>query len=440
MSRTITVTTIRECGAVSAKSFIGMLRVLTLVLFATTWASMAAADTPAQRYGVVAGWDSNVAAKFSDLGIGLLRTPCDWNEMQPTSGAPTWGCSQTRIDGATGAGKQVLLTAGCTPSWARSGGDCNTLPTNMTTWYNFVRDFVLRYQSQNVILGIYNEPDIDTGGAAMTAANYCTLATTAMQARDSVNTSFRLALPETSNHAYGNGWFASAMSCIRTNATLRPQDVITVHWYDGPAMSTYLDYVRTQSGGNNNVWLSETGAPASNQTTQQLFYNARLSEFNSLTLTRPWWKKIIFYALYDPAGSTEGIVDANNTPRLAYYTLQGYVIGTTIPSMVGGQHLTVNTYVTSSGGSQYHLYYQDDGNLVLYDSGWTTVLWNTATNGTVPNEAAMQGDGNFVVYDDTQDRWSSGTGGNPGAYLIVSDIGGTVRIFAADGTPLRVYP
>jgi hypothetical protein len=72
----------------------------------------------------------------------------------------------------------------------------------------------------------------------------------------------------------------------------------------------------------------------------------------------------------------------------------------------------------------YHLHYQGDGNLVLYDTNWSPVWW-TGTFGRA-GSARMQGDGNFVVYDaDGQPRWWSGTS-RPGASFRVQDDGNLV--------------
>ena len=54
---------------------------------------------------------------------------------------------------------------------------------------------------------------------------------------------------------------------------------------------------------------------------------------------------------------------------------------------------------------------QDDGNLVLYDSG-NNATWSTQTNGQGSSGyfAKIQNDGNFVVYDkDNNALWATGT-------------------------------
>ena len=64
---------------------------------------------------------------------------------------------------------------------------------------------------------------------------------------------------------------------------------------------------------------------------------------------------------------------------------------------------------------------QGDGNLVEY--GANSVVWETATNFNGA-DAVMQGDGNFVVHSSAGSAaWASRDGGNPGAYLSLSNVG-----------------
>lgn len=54
-----------------------------------------------------------------------------------------------------------------------------------------------------------------------------------------------------------------------------------------------------------------------------------------------------------------------------------------------------------------------------------------------PGRAAMQGDGNFVLYNDslTSAKWATNTNGNPGAYLNMQNDGNIV-IYSASDSPL----
>lgn len=78
-----------------------------------------------------------------------------------------------------------------------------------------------------------------------------------------------------------------------------------------------------------------------------------------------------------------------------------------------------------SQDKRFTFLYQSDGNLVLY--GPSGPLWATATTGTSVGFCAMQGDGNFVLYDkSTRPRWASGTVGHPTASLIAQNDGNVV--------------
>jgi hypothetical protein len=81
--------------------------------------------------------------------------------------------------------------------------------------------------------------------------------------------------------------------------------------------------------------------------------------------------------------------------------------------------LNVGDTVTSSDGS-LTLVYQSDGNLVLYQNGGGAPPWASCTAGHSPGFVAMQGDGNFVVYDaDGHSPFSTRTDRHPGATLTV---------------------
>jgi len=81
---------------------------------------------------------------------------------------------------------------------------------------------------------------------------------------------------------------------------------------------------------------------------------------------------------------------------------------------------------------RFRLYLQADGNLVLSqkasDGQFKTILWKTnpLVDGTDTTGIAlvMQGDGNLVVYDGHPNPlWATGTNGNPGLYMKVTNDG-----------------
>jgi hypothetical protein len=84
--------------------------------------------------------------------------------------------------------------------------------------------------------------------------------------------------------------------------------------------------------------------------------------------------------------------------------------------------------LTSADG-RFRFLYQSDGNVVLYQG--STPLWASGTHG--PGYAAMQADGNFVVYTPTSTPlWNTYTSSHPGSYLVVQNDGNVV-IYAPNG-------
>jgi putative glycosyl hydrolase len=410
--------------------------VLSAVLSVAVMHGVLRADAPSQRFGVISHWDGAVANNFAQLGAGVLRTPCNWGDIEPSRGVYTWGCSDDRVLGAAASGVQVLLTVECTPGWANGGGSCDTMPSNFGDWHDFVANLVQHYSGYNVILGVYNEPNLHN----ISISGYCNLFLNAVSARNGFNAGFRLAGPETSHHAMSDGYYRSIMACI--GSSMASQDAVTVHWYDdGPDLNAYLDYVRANEFAGNNVYLSETGKTAGDLGLQAFFYATRMSNMEgSLGLARPWLKKIMFYKMYDGSDGTWGIVNFDNSPRPAFTTLQEWIAdeaGTSAGTMHADRYLFQDQQIDSANG-QYHLYYQADGNLVLYDQFFVNALWASNTSGTTTGFTVMQGDGNLVVYDGSgQAQYWTGTDGHPGAYAVVQD-NSNFFVFDADGTPIKL--
>ena len=93
--------------------------------------------------------------------------------------------------------------------------------------------------------------------------------------------------------------------------------------------------------------------------------------------------------------------------------------------MLGGDELEPGWSVYAIGPEDYRLTMQTDGNLVLYN-GAGTALWDSHTDHHPGAYAAMQGDGNLVVYSAGKALWSSATNGHPGAYLKMQGDGNLV--------------
>ncbi len=192
----------------------------------------------------------------------------------------------------------------------------------MDDWYDFVWRVIDRYRGySNIVYGVWNEPNLHFLNDNSIATIYAGLFLTADSARMSANPNAALGGPETSHHAMDNSYFHHAMNWLAFS--LKPQDVITVHWYpDGPYFPTYMDRVRDRSGSHQ-VWLTETGENTSNDAVQIGRYRYMLEEF--LNRGRTWWTKTFFYVLHNGMDGTENIVRSNWTPRAAYHYYRDFI-------------------------------------------------------------------------------------------------------------------
>lgn len=76
----------------------------------------------------------------------------------------------------------------------------------------------------------------------------------------------------------------------------------------------------------------------------------------------------------------------------------------------------------------YKLWFQSDGNLVLYDKN-RTPLWYTATFTSGTGKLRMQYDGNFILFFPSgKGDWGSGTYGNPGVAILSLEQNGALNI------------
>ncbi|HEX7304072.1 LysM peptidoglycan-binding domain-containing protein [Lentzea sp.] len=99
-------------------------------------------------------------------------------------------------------------------------------------------------------------------------------------------------------------------------------------------------------------------------------------------------------------------------------------------TLQAGQELTRGQQLTTANG--YNLTLQSDGNLVLSEN--TGTVWASGTDGKGAVRAALQDDGNFVLYtSDDNAVWATGTQGNDGARLVLQDDRNLV-VIAGDGS------
>jgi surface antigen len=134
-------------------------------------------------------------------------------------------------------------------------------------------------------------------------------------------------------------------------------------------------------------------------------------------------------------GSHLGLqVDAN----MVIYSAAGAAIWETSvhnPNLEQNETLTTSQYIESINGT-YWAAMQSDGNFVLY--GPSGAMWASSTEGHPGAWVTMQSDGNLVIYppgNNTNALWASNTGGNPGTHLGLGTDGNLV-LYNASGTAI----
>jgi hypothetical protein len=121
------------------------------------------------------------------------------------------------------------------------------------------------------------------------------------------------------------------------------------------------------------------------------------------------------------AGHPGAYLVVQNDGNLVIYDPQGKALWA-YSRLNPGQTLLPGTSIPSLDG-RFRLTLQADGNLVLYWTGSadTWPKWASNTAGQPVSQAAMQADGNFVLYGPAGPLWASATAGDPGAYLVVQN-------------------
>jgi len=197
----------------------------------------------------------------------------------------------------------------------------------------------------------------------------------------------------------------------------------------------------TASGGTMSVGVAIPGywtdLQASSPRRGGDFYRTNL---NAVVASNP---ELILIESIDNAEENAHLIDTPEWGTRYLDITREYILGApptpvVVPSagvMLPGDTLYPDFEAKCSSSRFFCLYYQGDGNLVLYQNR-SSAVWSTGTTGGNAGFATMQSDGNFVVYNGNGSPvWATGTNGHPGAYLVVHSDGDLV-IYSPSGSIL----
>lgn len=128
-------------------------------------------------------------------------------------------------------------------------------------------------------------------------------------------------------------------------------------------------------------------------------------------------------------------VTVTDSAKPARSSSKSFSLAVTAATLPYGQSMRAGEFLTSSGG-QFTLDMQSDGNLVEYFEG--DPLWSTSTAGHPGAYAAMQTDGNLVIYESngTTPIWASNTAGSGAKNFLAMQPDANVVLYTSTGTPV----
>jgi hypothetical protein len=346
---------VHETHGTSARAFRGrrVLRsprlsslILIAAILACAWSPAEAAD-PALPYGINAHLPSSAVLDLVlDAGIAWIRVDFNWYLMEPDRGVYDWSTTDQVVSDARARGINIFATLAYTPGWANGGQDINVPAADSADWYQFVFDTVSRYKDAITHWGMWNEPDVP-GFFSGSRQQYVqdVLRVGAKAVRDADPSGLVLG-PELAQ-LQSDRWEAWLLGVLTQAGDVI--DIVTHHDYTGNGTSVLKalgvegapQRIRTARGimrltgtSNKPLWLTETGWRTDQVTqTQQADYYVQL--LDGLTANPTLLDKVFFYEMADdPRFPNQfGIVQADLTPKEAYFRYQDYITAhTAVPA------------------------------------------------------------------------------------------------------------
>jgi hypothetical protein len=272
------------------------------------------------HFGIVTqSWSPAHSRWVDELGTGWVRLDFNWYEIEPARRSFTWTELDARVFSASAEGVRIYATLAYTPLWA---GPCtHCMPYDLADWGNFVEAVLDHYRSVDLVLGIWNEPNLGFLDDTPDGERYAQLFQAADEARKRVDPSRVLAGPETSHHAWPE-YFQSVVKRIQPN--MGRHDVITVHYYpDAPwDLRSYMAAISLASARV--VWLTETGMGTCDDEQQRRFVTDAANIFQSEG--RTWWPRMFVYVLHNSLpGCSDAIIAPDGTYRAAFLAYRDFV-------------------------------------------------------------------------------------------------------------------
>lgn len=214
----------------------------------------------------------------------------------------------------------------------------------------------------------------------------------------------------------------------------RDIDFVTIHQYEGEPADPYEDQDeeirRASIEWRKPIIVEEYGAHATdvNVTKRKIndYFARRLDSSNpNQRVAGILYFGISFYPYYQADGWVTPIASWLEQRMPEFAAMANRPATNACGALFTGRVMTPNAAITSCDG-RYSLVMQADGNLVLYRVGESRARWSSGTGGRGSSNAALQSDGNFVIYAGSTATWASNTSGRAVAAVFVQNDGNVV--------------
>jgi hypothetical protein len=267
-----------------------------------------------------------------NLGLTWIRVDFDWFRIQPRAGVFRWEELDRVVARAARRGLQVLATLAYTPAWASSNpGDpkISDPPASTSSWTDFVREALARFEDRVRHWQFWNEPNIrEFWTGSMVQYRTQILEPAAALAR-AAGPGLEVVSPGLANVRDWRDWFREI---------LRAEDLIDVinhHSYadsgreaivnlerDGPFQPSLRTLMRELGVDDRPFWLTETGRRSdARDQDQPQYYEDTLVVLQE----KAWVNRLFFFHYTDGPGQGDGgfgIVNEDLSPKPAYHVLR----------------------------------------------------------------------------------------------------------------------
>ncbi len=222
---------------------------------------------------------------ISELGIGSVRLPLQWQMVEPRPGQFDWSTTDRIVETAEAKQVQVLFTLRCISSWGtkeqtveRSIYHSASAPKDMNEWTRYVKELATRYRGRGVHYEIDNEVNGPTFWSGtldeyleLLKASYGAIKEADPQARVLPSAMACKIVRNFKSAGFQSEEWKRHDTWLRAILSTKAFDVVSVHDYyfpsgivaNGLTFQSYLDHIRemmSEAGvADRPIWITETG-------------------------------------------------------------------------------------------------------------------------------------------------------------------------------------